>query len=264
MDRRPIGVFDSGLGGLTVVREIKKILPGEDIVYFGDTARVPYGTKSKDTVTRFSRENIEFLLKFRMKAIVVACNTASSLSLGSLAGSFDIPIIGVIKPGVEKALKVSSSGAVGVIGTRATIASGAYEKLLKRQSPATKVLSRHCGLFVPLVEEGWLDNKITSKVVREYLEDFKKANVKTLILGCTHYPLLKHAISGFMGRGVELVDSAEETARVVSQTLGAKGLLSDKKARGLQKYFVSDEPAAFKKVGEKFLGGKITSIKRIS
>ena len=262
-DTRPIGVFDSGIGGLTVVREIQKMLPGEKIIYFGDTARVPYGTKSKETVTRFSRENIWFLLKFEVKLVVVACNTVSSLSLPALIRAFRVPIVGVIKPGVRRALEVAEKGTVGVIGTRATIASGAYETFLKRGNPALEVISKPCPLFVPLAEEGRLYDRITFTVVEEYLRDLKKSRVNTLILGCTHYPLLKRAIARYMGSHVKLVDSAQETARTVRELLGAKGLLSGRKAVSNHKYFVTDEPANFKKVGEMFLGKPIKSIRKV-
>jgi len=261
MDRRPIGVFDSGLGGLTVVREIGKALPGEEIIYFGDTARVPYGTKSKETITRFSKENVKFLLKFKVKLIVVACNTASSLSLSSLKRSFKVPIIGVIKPGVKRALEVTDKGPIGVIGTRSTIASDSYQKLIKASASGMKVIGRPCPLFVPLVEEGWLDNKITSSVMDEYLGDFKKRRVETLILGCTHYPLLKKSIRRSVGGGVKLIDSASETARAVKCMLKEKGLLSDRKRFKNHKYFVSDEPAIFRKIGSRFLGSRIKEVK---
>lgn len=263
MDKRPIGIFDSGLGGLTVVREVQRSMPAEDIIYFGDTARVPYGTKSKETVTRFSKENIEFLLKHDVKLVVVACNTASSLSLSSLVKSYDVPIIGVIKPGVDKALEVSKRAAIGVIGTRATVLSDAYAKFLNAARPALKVVSKACPLFVPLVEEGWLDKEITMNVARDYLDELKNQNVKTLILGCTHYPMLKPVIKKVMGNGVKLVDSACETARVIKETLEEKGLLSDNKKPSSYRYFVTDEPSTFKKVGEMFLGSKIKLIRRV-
>lgn len=263
MNKRPIGIFDSGVGGLTVASQIRKILPGEEIIYLGDTARVPYGTKSKETVTRFSKENAQFLLRFKVKLIVVACNTASSLSLPALIRSFNVPIVGVIRPGVSKALEIAKADAVGVIGTRATILSDAYARHLRREEPALKVISKPCPLLVPLVEEGWLDNSITLNIVKDYLDIFKKEKVKTLILGCTHYPLLKPIIKRVMGGGVKLIDSAEETAKVVKEILSKKGLLSNGRATRSHKYFVTDEPSAFKKVGERFLGRRIKSIKRI-
>ncbi|MFH1752618.1 MAG: glutamate racemase [Candidatus Omnitrophota bacterium] len=261
--RRPIGIFDSGIGGLTVMREVCNVLPDEEIVYFGDTARVPYGTKSKETVTRFSKENIKFLLRFNVKLIVVACNTASSLSLPALARSFRVPIVGVIGPGVRKALEGRKRGTVGVIGTRATVSSGAYESLLKKVDPSMKVISKACPLFVPIVEEGWLDNAVTADIIKEYLGEFKKRGADSLILGCTHYPLLKPAIKRYMGKGVELIDSALETAKMVKEILRERGLISKKRRSPRHKYFVTDEPSAFKRVGEKFLGGRIGTIKKV-
>ncbi len=264
MSRRPIGIFDSGVGGLTVVKEVRKALPKEEIIYFGDTARVPYGVKSRETVTKFSRENVEFLLKFNVKLIIVACNTASSLSLPALSCSFNIPIIGVIGPGVEKASRITKRGPIGVIGTRSTISSGIYQKALKSACNGVKVMAAPCPLFVPLVEEGWLDNKVTSGVVRTYLNDFKEAGVETVILGCTHYPLLKKVIRRFLGTKVKLVDSASETAFAVKEMLKKEKLLNKKSSYRSERYFVSDEPAAFKKIGERFLGCRIRSIKKVS
>ncbi len=261
MDRRPIGVFDSGLGGLTVVSQIKKVLPAEEIIYFGDTARVPYGTKSKETVTRFSKENIRFLLRFKVKLIVVACNTASSLSLPALIRSFNVPIIGVIKPGAHKALRITKRGPIGVIGTRSTITNGAYQGLLKSLLPGIEVIARPCPLFVPLVEEGWLDNSVTSSIVKNYLSDLKRKNIETLILGCTHYPLLKPSIKRFMGKGIKLIDSARETAAAAKDALEERGLLSNRRSFRSHRFYVSDEPSIFKKVGERFLGEEIKSIK---
>lgn len=263
MDRRPIGVFDSGIGGLTVVKELKKILPGEKIIYFGDTARVPYGTKSKDTVTRFSKESVRFLLRFKVKLVVIACNTASSLSLPALRKSFRVPIIGVIRPGVRRIFEITETGPVGIIGTRATISSAAYERLLKKKNPSLKAISKACPLFVPLVEEGLLHSDITEVVIKKYLWGFKKSGIKALILGCTHYPLLKKAIKKYMGKEMCLVDSAQETARMVRDILIKKRLLSEKKRESSHKYFVTDEPSTFKKVGSMFLEGNIGSVIKV-
>jgi glutamate racemase len=263
MDNRPIGIFDSGLGGLTVVREIRNILPDEEIIYFGDTARVPYGTKSKDTVTRFSRQNIKFLLRFNVKLIVVACNTASSLSLPVLARSFKVPIIGVIKPGVRKALEGKRRKIIGVIGTRATVLSGAYEAMLRKFDSSMKIVSKPCPLFVPIVEEGWLDSSVTANIIKEYLSEFKRKKVGSLILGCTHYPLLKPAIKRYMGKDVELIDSACETAKMVKNILTDKGLRCKKRRSARHRYFVSDEPSVFRSVGGMFLGDRIDSIKKV-
>ncbi|PIU40840.1 MAG: glutamate racemase [Candidatus Omnitrophica bacterium CG07_land_8_20_14_0_80_42_15] len=262
LQNRPIGVFDSGLGGLTTVKEIFKRLPNENIVYFGDTARVPYGSKSKETITQFSIENTQFLLKFNAKLIVVACNTSSSLSLNSLKAHFKVPIIGVIAPGVKKAMSVTKNNRIGVIGTRATIASKSYEKEIKKRNSVTKCLSRSCPLFVPLVEEDWIGDEVTYTVARRYLQPLMKYNIDTLILGCTHYPLLKGVIKRVVGKKVNLVDSAEEVALDAKRLLEARRLLSkNKNAR--HKFFVSDKPMNFKAIGERFLGRKISFIKKV-
>lgn len=260
--RRPIGIFDSGIGGLTVLKEIRRETPHEDVVYFGDTARVPYGTKSKETITRFSIENVRFLKGFDVKAVVVACNTASSLSLEVLKEKFpEIPVVGVIEPGASAALLATRSGRVGVIGTRATIASGAYETCLKRLEPTLQVYSQSCPLFVPFVEEGWLDGEAVMKVARTYLEPLKNFGIDTLILGCTHYPLLEAAIRAIFGDEVVLVSSAEETARQV------KALLSPLKDRRSEepvvRFYVSDEPEPFRALGERFLGVPIHSVAKV-
>jgi len=259
---RPIGIFDSGVGGLTVVKEIEKILPGESIVYFGDTARVPYGTKSKDTINRFSRENIKFLLKFKVKAIVVACNTSSSLAIPALRREFKLPIIGVIEPGALKATSLSKSKRIGVIGTKATISSGIYEARIKKLAPQAKVFSKSCPLFVPLAEEGWLADKITRDIAKIYLESFRLRKVDTLILGCTHYPLLKGLIKKVVGKNIKLVDSASQTAKETKNLLVQKNLLSkNKKTNHI--FFVSDDPANFIKIGQMFLGEKIQIARKV-
>lgn len=260
---RPIGIFDSGVGGLTVVKEIEKILPDEKIIYFGDTARVPYGTKSKATITKFSLENVKFLLKFKVKLIVVACNTSSSLALNTLRYNFNVPIVGVIEPGVSKAAEISKSKRIGVIGTRATISSKVYEKRIKRIAPRASVVSRSCPLFVPLVEEGWLGAKITRDIAKTYLSVFKNKKIDALILGCTHYPLLKRVIRKVIDGGVELVDSASETAALVKKLLIEKNLIFKKKRELNHGFFVSDEPAGFMRIGEKFLGRKINFVKKV-
>lgn len=259
---RPIGIFDSGLGGLTVVKQIRRFLPNEDIVYFGDTARVPYGTKSKETVIRFSAENIKFLMKFGVKLIVVACNTSSSLALESLKKKFRLPILGVIKPGAEEAVRRSRNKKIAVIGTTATIKSNAYPREIKSIYPRSKIFAKNCPLFVPLVEEGWLDGAVTGKVIKTYLGFLKGKNIDTLILGCTHYPLLRRPIGKFLGKDVHIVDSAAQIAKETKTALEKNNLLSDKK-KGKIKFFVSDEPERFKKVGRRFLGSEIKSVKRI-
>ncbi|MDP3730162.1 MAG: glutamate racemase [Candidatus Omnitrophota bacterium] len=261
-DSRPVGIFDSGVGGLTVFSEVEKALPREEIVYFGDTARVPYGTKSKETVTKFSVENVEFLMKHNVKLVLVACNTASSLSLGFLKRCFRVPIIGVIEPGARNAVNSTRNNRIGVVGTSATIASGAYEKAVKKISRKIAVYSQSCPLFVPLVEEGWIAEKVTCEVASVYLKGLKSKGVDTLILGCTHYPLLKNVIKKFMGNGVTLVDSAREVAKEARSILDATGLLNETSGRKRHKFFVSDEPGPFIRLSERFLKREMKCVKR--
>ncbi len=261
-DERPVGVFDSGVGGLTVVGALERLLPREEIVYFGDTARVPYGTKSRETVTRFSVENIEFLMRHDVKLVVVACNTASSLALGFLKKCFRVPVMGVIEPGAKRAAEVTRTNRVGVIGTNATVASAAYEKAIRRFDRGISVYSRSCPLFVPLVEEGWTGNKVSRDIAYEYLGPIKAKKVDTLILGCTHYPLLKDVIGSVMGPGVALVDSAREVAKEAGLILDAGGMLNRSSGRKRHRFYVSDEPKRFAKIGERFLRHRIECVKR--
>ena len=263
-DPRPIGIFDSGVGGLTVAGEVQKLLPHEKIIYFGDTARVPYGTKSKETVTRFSVENVEFLMTHNVKFVIVACNTASSLSLDFLKRCFKVPVIGVIEPGAKAAVGVTRTNRVGVIGTQATISSGAYEMAIKKINTRVSVYAASCPLFVPLVEEGWADKRIARTIASEYLGPLKKRNIDTLILGCTHYPLMKDVIENVMTKKVLLVDSAREVAREARDVLDSCGLLNRSGGKPQHRFFVSDEPARFVKLGEKFLKSHIKCVKRIS
>ncbi len=263
-DSRPIGIFDSGVGGLTVVSEVQKILPREAIVYFGDTARVPYGTKSKETITRFSVENVEFLMAHDVKLVIVACNTASSLSLDFLKRCFKVPIMGVIEPGAKAAVSVTRTNRIGVIGTHATISSGAYKKCAKKINPKILVHAVSCPLFVPLVEEGWVDNPVARAIAGIYLNPLKKKNIDTLILGCTHYPLMKSVIKKAIGGKVLLVDSAKEVAREARDVLDSCGLLNGSCRAPEHKFFSSDEPSRFVKMGERFLRRRITCVKRTS
>ncbi len=263
MKERPIGIFDSGLGGLTVFKEVKKLLPKEDIVYFGDTARVPYGTKSKDTVTRFSVQDADFLAGLKVKMIVAACNTSSSFSLPALKRRYKIPVIGVIKPGAQKAANATKNLRVGVIGTRATISSGIYEKEIRKLNPKIKVASASCPLFVPLAEEGWLKGKVTKKIAARYLKALKKKDIDTIVLGCTHYPLLMSIIRSVLGKGVRLIDSATQTAIAVKKIIDEKEMRNPKKSKGRYRFYVSDEPELFKKIGARFLGSNIKNIKRV-
>ena len=257
-----IGLFDSGIGGLTVLQKIIEVLPRENTVYLGDTARAPYGTKSVETVLRYSFENSDFLVEKRVKLVVVACNTSTAIGLDRLKERLSVPVIGVIDPGVRRALQVTKNKKVGIIGTEATIQSGAYTKALKAQERNIEVYSRACPLFVPLVEEGWTDNAVAEMTVKTYLGSLKQSGIDTLILGCTHYPLLKRAIRKFMGRGVKLVDSAEEITKEVGSVLKRKSLARTK-GKGIHSFFVTDAPDRFVKVGRRFLGEKVESAVRI-
>lgn len=252
--RRPIGVFDSGIGGLTVVRALRQQLPAEEILYFGDAARVPYGTKSPATVTRFARECLTYLAHRRVKLLVVACNTASAVALPRLSGEFDLPVIGVIRPGVRAALAASRQGRIGVIGTEATIASGAYREGLRAGREGLEVYERACPLFVPLAEEGWTTGALPALAARTYLEPLLREKIDALILGCTHYPLLREVIAEVVGPDVTLVDSAEETARETSAILARANLAAPGGARGVCRVFVSDRPQRFEQIGAAFLG----------
>ncbi len=264
MSWQAIGIFDSGVGGLTVLREIVRAVPQEDTIYFGDTARVPYGTKSPETVVRYAHEITSFLVKRDIKLLVVACNTVSAVALNSLKRQFPIPVIGTIEPGAKRAVDVTRNNKVGVIGTAGTIKSGAYTRAIKRLSPETEVLTKACPLFVPLAEEGWTDNEVTRLTAQLYLQELKDAGVDTLVLGCTHYPLLKSIIAEVMGPDVVLVDSAEEIARTVSEILTKKKMLRPAAEKGLHHYFVSDIPAGFIRVGNRFLGGRLGDVYQVN
>ncbi|HEV8263502.1 MAG TPA: glutamate racemase [Gemmatimonadales bacterium] len=259
MNAAPLGVFDSGIGGLTVARALFERLPRESVIYFGDTARVPYGPKSPDTVRRYSGEILAYLLRRGVKAVVVACNTSTAHALPHLQAHSPVPVVGVIEPGARAAVAATKSGAIGVIGTAGTIASGAYERAIKAQRPAARVHAQPCPLFVPLVEEGWFDHPAAELIAREYLDPLRKAGVDVLVLGCTHYPLLKPLLARVMGPGVTLVDSAEETAKAVAAELDARGLLA---AGGSHEHLfvVSDDEPHFRKVGAKFLGEKLKQV----
>ncbi|MGE5220594.1 MAG: glutamate racemase [Chloroflexota bacterium] len=257
-----IGVFDSGIGGLTVLHQIIEVLPRENTVYLGDTARSPYGTKSVDTVLRYSFENSQFLVEKGVKIVVVACNTSTAIALESLKEKLSMPVLGVIGPGVRRAIKSTKNKKIGVIGTEATIHSGAYTRALKAADSFIEVYSRACPLFVPLVEEGWTDNAMVDLTAQAYLESLKQSGIDTLILGCTHYPLLKKAIRKYLGNGVRLVDSAEEVAKEIAALL-KKSALSRTAGKGSHSFFVTDAPDRFIKVGRRFLGEKVDSAVRI-
>ena len=262
--RQPIGVFDSGIGGLTVVKALIEELPSESVVYFGDTARVPYGTKSKSTIVRFSLENVEFLLRFGVKCIVIACNTSSSWALPTLRKYFKVPIVGVIRPGALAAVRQTRHKRIGVIGTTATINSGAYETAIQRIDPTTKVFSQSCPLFVPLVEEGWLNGTVCRQVAGTYLEPLVRQRIDTLILGCTHYPLLARTIQQVVGPAVTLVDSAQQTAAEVRGVLMGTDTLANGHSRPRYRFFVTDEPTHFDRLGHRFLGQVIGSVERVN
>ena len=250
-------------GGLTVVKELIRQLPNEDIVYFGDTARVPYGIKSRETVIRFSIENILFLLKHDVKLICVACNTVSSFALPVIKNHFRVPIVGVITPGVREAVYATQNKRVGVIGTRGTINSRAYELEIKQLAPSVKVTAVACPLFVPFAEEGWLEGSVVMEVARSYLKPLKEAGVDTVILGCTHYPLLKPVIKKIMGGKVELIDSAKQVAVEVKNILAAEGLCNGKR-KGSHKFCVSDNPDWFKSLATRFIGHDIKDVTKVS
>ncbi len=250
----PIGIFDSGIGGLTVVRQIRQALPAENLVYLGDTARVPYGAKSPATVIRFACEDTAFLLGQKVKAVVVACNTASAWALPTLEREFGLPIFGVILPGARAALSVSRNRRIGVIGTSATVRSRAYEKTIVSRDQNACVFARACPLLVPLVEEGWINHRVTREVLDEYLAPLLQEQIDTLVLGCTHYPLLKGVIQDAVGPSVGLVDSAETCAAYVREELQRCNLLSDLKGDGTIQPFVTDEVERFGQVAPLFLG----------
>jgi len=259
----PIGVFDSGVGGLTVVKELIRQLPFEDIVYFGDTARVPYGTKSKETVIRFSIENILFLLKQNVKLICVACNTVSSVALPVIKNQFKVPMVGVITPGIREAVYATQNKRIGVIGTKGTINSRTYENEIRQLGPSVKVTALACPLFVPFVEEGFLKGKVVLEVARDYLKPLKKACVDTVILGCTHYPLLKPVIKEVLGKNVTLIDSAKQVAIEVKKILGTENLLNNNR-RPRHKFYVSDNPEWFNSIAERFLASPIRKAEKVN
>ena len=259
---RPIGVFDSGIGGLTVLKALAEANPREDFIYLGDTARLPYGTKSAEVILRYSLENAGFLLARGIKMLVIACNTSSAVALDEIAGTTTIPVAGVIEPGARAVSRASRSGKIGVIGTEATIASGAYTRAIKRFRPRAEVFTRACPLLVPLVEEGWTDNEIAERTVAHYLDSLKTSGIEALLLGCTHYPLLRSVFEKVLGAGVKIVDSASATAAAVRERLHALGLARLRGA-GRQSFFVTETPERFIRVGRRFLGPQVESAVRI-
>ncbi len=257
MDNRKIGVFDSGLGGLTTVKQIMKSLPDESIVYFGDTGRVPYGTRSEETILKYTRNDIRFLKSFDVKMIVIACGTASSVSLPKVKDEFDVPIVGVVDATVYAAVRETKNKKIGIIGTPGTIKSGSYERLIKEYDSEMQTFTRACPLFVPLVENGHFDTPVARLVIEEYLEEIKAAGVDTLILGCTHYPLLKKAIAEYMGDGVTLIDAGAEVAKYLKKKFDNGGLHGSKTDKDQYSFYVSDNVENFEELGSIFLEQRI-------
>ncbi len=262
--RNAIGVFDSGIGGLTVVKKLREYLPNESIIYFGDTARVPYGNKSNSTVIDYSVQNTKFLLKKNVKIIVVACNTASSIAIPYLSDISDVPVIGMIEPGTRLALQNTRNNKIGVIGTTSTISNKAYTKRLQELNNNIIVSEKACPLFVPLAEEGWIDHEATRLIALEYLRELAGKDIDTLILGCTHYPILSEVIENVMGEGVKLIDSGEAAAIEVNKQLNELNLKNDSNTKAACHFFVSDFPAKFKEIAERFMGQPLDEIEKIS
>jgi len=264
----PIGIFDSGIGGLTVLKEVSALLPNEKAVYIGDTARVPYGIKSKETVLSYSRELCATLIEKNVKLIIVACNTASAYALHELQSELSIPVTGVIEPGASRAVETSKSGKIGVIATEATIKSKAYSEAIKSLSPDAEIIEIACPLFVPLAEEGWIDNDVAEATAKKYLSAFMadngttpgKPTIDTLVLGCTHYPLLKDTISNIMGSNVSIVDSASATADYVSALLNEQNLSAPGDQKGSYDFYATDSTERFSRVGGNFFGEKLSKV----
>ncbi|MCK4836827.1 MAG: glutamate racemase [Candidatus Aminicenantes bacterium] len=260
MNQKSIGVFDSGIGGLTVYKALKRKMPHEKVVYLGDTARLPYGSKSAETIIKYSEKNALFLLDKQVKIIVIACNSSSSYAVPYIQQKLDIPVIGVIHPGAEAAVR-GNVRKIGVIGTTATIASQAYEKLITEKKPLIEIISKDCPLFVPLVEEGWLDHPITKLVVQEYLIPLKEWGIQRLVLGCTHYPVLKKVITAVIGNKIELIDSGQTTAEKVYEILKNLGWFRDSKQQAEDEFYATDFPERFKKIGEIFLKQRLIDVR---
>ncbi|MBI4536206.1 MAG: glutamate racemase [Ignavibacteriae bacterium] len=262
VNTKPIGVFDSGIGGLTVVHALTQRLPHENIVYFGDTARVPYGPKSPQVVREYAAQDVDFLISKDVKLIVIACNTVSAVALDIVQKRAKVPVVGVIHPGAKAATEATKKKRVGIIGTIATVNSNAYTNAIRQLNAGVQVFAQPCPLFVPLAEEGWTDHKVTELVAKEYLFPLKLEKIDTLILGCTHYPLLSGAIRGVMDSNVKLIDSGEATAEEVERMLDEKGLRNPSKHKPRLQFYVSDLPAKFMEIGERFLGQKLGRVHR--
>ena len=260
----PIGVFDSGVGGLTVAREISRQLPYENIVYFGDTARVPYGSKSQNTIIRFSEQIIRFLRTKQVKAIVIACNTASALALDAVKDEFDLPIIGVVIPGARAAVEATTNGKVGVVGTEATVQSGMYTKVIQGMNPKIEVIEKACPLFVPLVEEGFKEHIVTKQIIEYYLESMRNTDIDAMILGCTHYPLLRSKIREYMGDRIQIVNPAYETAMDLKKVLEERGISRGVNEFNKYEFYVSDAAEKFKQFANSVLPYDVGTIRQIN
>jgi glutamate racemase len=264
MNRKPIGIFDSGIGGLTVARAIYDRLPHESTIYFGDTARVPYGPKSPETVRRYSLEILQWLLGQGVKAVVIACNTSTAHALEALRGAAPVPVIGVIQPGARAAVAATDGGPIGVIGTAGTIHSNAYARAIHAISPDVRVEQQACPLFVPLVEEGWFSHPAAELIAEEYLRPLREAGVGSLVLGCTHYPLLKPLLRRVMGSNIALIDSGEQTALTLEETLAQAGLDAPRGQAGTHRFAVSDDEPRFRQVGSRFIGERLSGAEVVS
>jgi glutamate racemase len=262
--KAPIGVFDSGVGGLTVVKEIMRQIPGESIIYFGDTARLPYGSKSKETIITYTRQIVRFLMGKDVKAIVIACGTASAFALEAVKAEIDIPVIGVVKPGAKVAAETTKNGRIGVIGTEGTIQSGIYNEFLSRTNPKVQVFGKACPLFVPLVEEGLIDDPITMEMIRRYTSELIEKDIDTLVLGCTHYPLLRKTIRKVIGDQIELVNPAYETAITLKEVLAREGLENDEIRKTDHKFYVSDGAEKFKHFANSILPCEVVETKDVN
>lgn len=259
-----IGMFDSGVGGLTVMREIIRMLPHENIIYYADTARIPYGEKSEKAIIRYSNENTHFLFGMAIKLLVVACNTASAYALDSLKRNFNIPIIGVIEAGAAEAVSVTKNKKIAVLATRGTIKSGIYQREIQKQLPDVEIYPLPCPLLVPVIEEKWIDHSITKQIVKEYLGPLKNSDIDTLLLGCTHYPLLRHVIQAELGAGVRIVDSATTCSVAVKKVLEHQRLKKEDNQSPFYKYFVTDDPDKFKTLSKDFLGMPVDQVDQAS
>ncbi len=260
----PIGVFDSGLGGLTVLKALHHHFPNESFIYFGDTAHVPYGTRSEKTVQHYSREITNFLVHHNVKMVVIACNTASSVALPILEKEFDIPIVGVVKPSVQKAMDLTKNGKIGVIGTRATINSHVYLELFQSLNANLEIFEKACPLFVPIIEEGWSNTAVAEQIAQTYLEQLNQHDIDTLVLGCTHYPIIEQTINKIFSNKIVFVESGDAIADTIFQFMKTKQIVNMNSSPGKTRYFVTDYPQKFDDLGSQFLGKKISNVELVS